>query len=143
MRALSRLAAVAVLLVGAVTLHAEDKTASTGELATRSAKLADDIEAVYRQALVLKEKAKKQNDVIKLNCVNDKLVELKAQMNLGDTAKQNLDAALASDDAIAAPSLMVEYQVIADATKLLLEDAKACIHAISESPRRAQCGDTL
>jgi hypothetical protein len=127
MRSVPRLVAV-LLLLGSVTLYAQEgaRGQSPGAMAERATTLENEIQDAYRQSLALKEKARKQNDVIKLNCVNDKLMQLKAQMNLADTAKQSLDGALDSGSPDAA-QLMGEYQAVADSAKQLLEETRACI----------------
>ncbi|MBX3154707.1 MAG: hypothetical protein KF773_01820 [Deltaproteobacteria bacterium] len=47
-----------------------------------------------RHVLSLRERARKEKDVIKLTCVNDKLVALKAQMNIFDTLHAELAGSL-------------------------------------------------
>jgi hypothetical protein len=56
-----------------------------------------DNETAYRHVVAVKEKAAKQKDVIKLTCVNDRLVQLKAQMNIADQARASLMASLDKD----------------------------------------------
>jgi hypothetical protein len=125
-RAFVRGIAILVFL-GTVTLYAEDGAApSKGELAARSEKLAKSVDDGYRQLLALKEKAKKQNDVIRLNCVNDKLVQFKAKMNLADTAKSSLDSAIESESPDSL-KLMTEYEGVVQETRVLLEEGRSCI----------------
>ena len=45
----------------------------------------------WRYVKHLQEQARKDRDVIKLNCVNDKLVQMKPQMNMNDTARNALE----------------------------------------------------
>src|SRR5262249_27128513 len=43
----------------------------------------------------LQELARKQNDIIKLNCVNDKLVQIKAAINIAEKSMTDLHEAIA------------------------------------------------
>ncbi len=79
-----------------------------------------------RFVLYLKEQAKKQSDVIKLSCVNDRIVQLKAQMNLADGTKEQLDESFTrnTDDR---HSLLVTYEGQANGIRRLREEAVGCI----------------
>jgi hypothetical protein len=46
----------------------------------------------------LQETARRAKDVIKLNCVNDKLLQMKQLMNIAETASTNLQEAIARSD---------------------------------------------
>lgn len=70
--------------------------------------------------------ARKQKDVIKLTCVNDKLVELKAERNVFDQRRQQFDAELVKS-ADAARPLYVELTQSSERIKHLRGDADACI----------------
>lgn len=80
----------------------------------------------YRHVLYLQQQAKKGKDVLKLTCVNDKLVQMKAQMNLADTANGDLQGALTSGNADGRATFFVNLQGTADAITQLRQDADAC-----------------
>jgi len=84
--------------------------------------ITDDI----RYVLHLKEVAKKKKDVIKLTCVNDRLVQLKAQQNIADGVGGELQGALErnSDERF---NLYVQLDSTASEIKTLREQAAACI----------------
>jgi hypothetical protein len=69
---------------------------SLPEMVTRSEALDVQIKADMRHVLHLQTKARQEKDVIKLNCINDKLVQLKAQVNIFDSASALLKAGLES-----------------------------------------------
>jgi len=85
-------------------------------------RLDDDLEQVVR----LQDVAKKAKDVIKLNCVNDRLVQIKAQRNIADETHAQLMTALQknSDDRV---GLYSSLNGIAENVHSLREQAKACI----------------
>jgi hypothetical protein len=56
------------------------------------------MQEVFRRVVQLQEVARKQKDVIKLNCVNDKLLQVKQLMNISDSAKTNLQEAITRGD---------------------------------------------
>jgi hypothetical protein len=102
MKSLNKYAILAALF-SAVVVEAQTapppKTASAAEMQEQSKKLHEQIDGDNRHVLHLQALARKEKDVIKLTCVNDKLVQIKAQMNLFDTANLQLESQLEADDA--------------------------------------------
>lgn len=86
------------------------------------------VKADTRHVLHLQAKARQEKDVIKLNCINDKLVQIKAQVNIFDTARGALAAGLESsttaDDKQVA---FAEVMSTADAVKNLRAEADICV----------------
>lgn len=77
-----------------------------------------------RQIMHLKEIASKQKDVIKLTCLNDKLIQYKAQVNIWDAGKGTFQAAATdSDRQTAYESLMKTAKDVQD----LRDQANACV----------------
>ena len=89
-------------LLGAAVVEAQTappaKALPPSELVLRVGEIKQQIDGDYKHVLHLQALAKKQKDVIKLTCINDKLVQLKAQMNLFDTNRFALDAAIDNTD---------------------------------------------
>jgi len=133
MRKPAKFLSVLAFLGGAAILHAQTPpakpvTLSASEMTLKAAGLQSQIQDDNRHVLYLKEQAKKAKDVIKLSCVNDKIVQLKAQMNIADQTNDQLQVALQknSDDR---SSLFTQLQTSADTVKRLREDAAACLGA--------------
>lgn len=78
----------------------------------------------FRHVLHLQQLARRDKDVIKLNCVNDKLVQLKAQMNIFDLAKKALDSSGDSDDRT---RMMSDVNEPNQNIRKLREEADQCI----------------
>lgn len=78
-----------------------------------------------RHVLHLQAVARKQKDVIKLNCINDKLVQIKAQMNIFDGIHSTLTGALTSgsDERYA---LFAEVIKAGENIKHLREESDVC-----------------
>lgn len=66
---------------------------SAPEMVARIETFEGQIQSDMRHVLVLQKKARDSKDVIKLNCINDKLVQMKAQQNIFDSARISLRAA--------------------------------------------------
>jgi hypothetical protein len=131
MKLLKKYAPLAALLV-AVTVQAQTPPPAAipaSEMKVRAAAISKDIDEDNRHVLHLQALARKEKDVIKLTCINDKLVQIKAQMNLFDSANLQLEAAADSaDDAPRAAFADVE-KAGADVKKLRGE-ADACAGAL-------------
>ncbi len=130
MRKLAKLLMMLSVAVGGAALADNApppaKSLSSGEMTTRAAGIQSKIKDDYDRALRIKEQARRQKDVIKLSCVNDKLVQMKAQINIADSTNDQLGDALAknSDDRL---DLFNRLAQTGDAIHGLREEAAACI----------------
>jgi hypothetical protein len=98
-------------------------TLSQVEIGVRVRTLHDQTRADARHIQHLQQIARNQKDVIKLNCVNDKLVQVKPQMNIADRGEGDLETA---SDA----SRMAVFDQISQAAenvRRLREEADQCI----------------
>jgi hypothetical protein len=85
--------------------------------------LHDQMRADARHIQHLQQVARQEKDVIKLNCVNDKLVQAKPQMNIADAKMAELESA---GDA----ERMAAFEVVtgaADSLRRLREESDQCI----------------
>ena len=71
---------------------------SAREMATETKKLLADMEAMHLRVLELQGAARKAKDVIKLNCVNEKLLAVKQLLNIAESAENDLTEAIAAGD---------------------------------------------
>src|SRR4051812_18028037 len=104
----------------AVDLHG---TLPVADLRARVQILHDQIRADARHIQHLQQVARQEKDVIKLNCVNDKLVQAKPQMNIVDARQQELEGAGEAER-------MVVFETIlsaADSLRRLREESDQCI----------------
>lgn len=132
MRNLAKILPILCLVGGAAALRADTApppakpTLSVADMTARSADIKKKIEADYQHVLYTREQAKKQKDVIKLSCVNDKLVQIKAQMNIADETNDQLQAALTSGSD-ERNTLFTTLSTTGNDVHLLREQAAACI----------------
>jgi hypothetical protein len=85
-------------LLAAGTLLAQPAPAPTaqvpaGEMTTQMTGFVKDITEAHRQVQQLQIQARKDKDAIRLNCINDKLIQMKAVRNIFDEARNRFDAA--------------------------------------------------
>lgn len=136
----------AVALFAAVTVHAQtpaspppDPAASgsasasvttslsipqmSERLVALDAQIVDDAREMHR----LQDVARKEKDVVKLTCVNDRLVELKAQRNIFDQSNQSFQALIAAGNTEAVRPSFDELVAAAADIKELRNAAEACI----------------
>ena len=102
---------------------------SLPEMVAKAATIEVQIKADMRHVLHLQTKARQEKDVIKLNCINDKLVQLKAQVNIFDAAHASLQASLegggSADDSKQAT--FAEVTTTASDIKTLRAEADICV----------------
>jgi hypothetical protein len=75
----------------------------------------------------LQEVARKEKDVIKLNCVNDKLLQLKQLMNIADQARTNLEEAIARKDEEARYHEFGRITIASQQAQVLGSEAENCV----------------
>lgn len=119
---------------------AEPKAPLSGEIdskrtakpltAEEIAKKSNELHEQMTQDLVhvgrLQQRARKDKDVIKLNCVNDKMVQMKAMMNLADDKRTQVSDALSLGNG-RAPERFSDFAFSAGEIKKLREDADICV----------------
>jgi hypothetical protein len=130
MKSLNKYAILAALF-SAVIVEAQTapppRTPSMTEMREQSEKLHEQIEADNRHVLHLQAVARKEKDVIKLTCINDKLVQIKAQMNLFDTASLQLESQLSAEaDEPARMTTFSELEQAGAEVKALRGQADGC-----------------
>jgi hypothetical protein len=98
-------------------------TMSLTDMQARVAVLHEQVRADLRRIQHLQALARKEKDVIKLNCVNDKLVQVKPYMNMADAGEAELPMASESSRM----SVFEGIQQAVENVRLLREEADQCI----------------
>ena len=99
---------------------------SPSEMSSRVATLQTQTRDDLQHVIHLQTVARKDKDVIKLNCINDRLVQLKAQMNIFDSALSALTATLSGSATTERDSAFNEVSVAADSIKRIRAEADVC-----------------
>ncbi len=82
-----------------VTLPLEKQAElSAAEMTAEAQRLVGNMQQQLDRLVELQKVARKQKDVIKLNCVNDKLLQLKQLLNIAESARINMREAIAQGD---------------------------------------------
>lgn len=141
MRLVLKYLTIGALLGGAVTILNADDTPTPGttdvstttsveltaaEMQANSQAFIEQVQEQYREVMRLQEKVRQAKDIIKLTCINDKLVQIKAQMNIVDSSNRQLQDALAknSDERHSSYS---QLEQATNAIRTLREEANTCV----------------
>ncbi len=82
---------------------------------------------VLQRVSALQETAKKQKDIIKLNCVTDKLVQTKANLNVAESAMTSLQESIARNDEGARTHDFTRLTIVNQKVTVLGTEAENCI----------------
>ena len=82
---------------------------------------------VLKRIVQLQEVARRQKDVIRLNCVNDKLLQLKQLLNIADVANNNMSEAIARGDEDARYHEFGRITIAYQQSQVLSTEAENCI----------------
>jgi hypothetical protein len=99
---------------------------SAAEITERTSLMDATAREDMQHVLALQSRARKEQDVIKLNCINDKLVQLKAQLNIFDGTRITLSGAVDRGDEQRF-TVFAELERVAEGIKALRGEADACV----------------
>jgi hypothetical protein len=100
---------------------------SPRELVTETKKLLVEMEGFHVRVLQLQASARKAKDVIKLNCVNEKLLAVKQLLNIGESAENDLTEAIASSDRDAQIHQYSQVKLAHERATAERDEAEGCI----------------
>lgn len=101
-------------------LSAEDMLVSSHEMIMT-------MHSQLRHVTQLRDKAAAEKDIIKLNCVNDKLMPMKAQVNLAEGSARQLEQTVSASDEQGRYASYSELTISNDKVKDLRDEADACV----------------
>lgn len=111
-----------------VTVSGETSaTLSPREMTEETAKLIAEMDAMHLRVLELQKAARNAKDVIKLNCVNEKLLAVKQLMNIADAAKTDLTEAISGDDRDAQVAKYGQVVLAHERATAERDEAEGCI----------------
>jgi hypothetical protein len=99
---------------------------SPAEMQAKANTLMTRLPGDYRHVLHLKEVAKESKDVVKLTCVNDRLIQLKAQMEIAEATNADLQAAISNNNPDGAQTFYTNLEATGNAITQLRQDADVC-----------------
>lgn len=106
------------------------------EMVSQAASLHGQVLGDFSHVIHLQQIARKQKDVIKLNCVNDKLVQIKPQLNIVERAQSTLPIVTQQAERVTTFSQII---VAAEDVRHSREEADQCV---GESPLETETANT-
>ena len=102
-------------------------TLSPQEMVAQAREYRGRLDQIQKTVQALADQARKQRDVIRLNCLVDKLAQLKANTGIADDAVRALDEAAAKRDEGAAMHEYTRVTIVHQKAQVLGSEAQACI----------------
>jgi len=113
---------------GAVDLRIQQRpTLSASEMGAQSIEYRKRMEDVAKRIQLLIEDARKQKDIIRINCLTDKLVQVKANQNIADRSHQAMQDASARNDRDGAFHEFTRVTIVNQNVQTLGGEAEACV----------------
>lgn len=100
---------------------------SPREMASEADRLVGEMESMHVRVLELQGAARKSKDVIKLNCVNEKLLAVKQLLNIGEAAQNDLTEAIAGGDNAGQLHYYGQVRLSHERTTIERDEAEGCI----------------
>jgi len=100
---------------------------SPDEMVKESDRLKKAMQDHLKRVVALQQMARKQKDVIKLNCVNDKLLQIKQLTNIADNSLTNMHEAIAQEDDASRYHEFGRLVISEQQIGALVGEAEACI----------------
>lgn len=100
---------------------------SPDEMRAQVKKYQAQLDEVLRRVVQIQDVARRNKDVIRLNCVNDKLLQVKQLMNIADQARNNLEEAIARGDEEGRYHELGRITIIVQQAQALSGEAENCV----------------
>jgi hypothetical protein len=100
---------------------------SPREMATETKRLLGEMEGYHVRVLQLQGSARKAKDVIKLNCVNEKLLAVKQLLNIAEVAQNDLTEAIAGGDRDGSVHQYSQVKLAHERATAERDEAEGCI----------------
>jgi hypothetical protein len=107
-------------LTKAASLSAKDSVAQARDYLTK-------MNNTQKRVISLQDRARKQKDVIKLNCVNDKLIQVNGHLAVSNQSMTALDGAVARGDDGARQHEFIRMTILYQKVVVLGTEAENCI----------------
>lgn len=97
------------------------------EMSSRASGSVAEMESIQGRLTQLQQQARESRDIIKLNCVNDKLLQVKQLLNIADSARASLGEAIAGHNEGDRYHQYTVITVSSEKARGLRDEAEACI----------------
>ena len=125
-----RAPAPAILPPAAGDISAQQRSTLSGpEMVKQGREYRANMDKIVAEQQAMLEQARKQKDIIRLNCVVDKVMQVKANMNIADQALQKLQEAVTRRDDGAALHEYTRITIVNQKVQVLQNEGQTCIGA--------------
>ena len=100
---------------------------SPREMLAESERRIEEMQSVLARAVAVQQVAREQKDVIRLNCVNDKLLRIEQLLDIAEAARNELVEAVAAGDGEASLHQYSQVGIAHEKVTALREEAEACV----------------
>ncbi len=100
---------------------------SANEMARNATALIGEMQVSLKRVVGLQQVARKQKDVIKLNCVNDKLLQVKKLLNIAESSRTDLTEDIANSNEPGRYHNYTKITISKEKVVVLRDEAEACI----------------
>jgi hypothetical protein len=97
------------------------------EMTSRAGGMVAEMESIQGRLTALQQQARESRDIIKLNCVNDKLLQVKQLLNIADAARVSLGEAVSARNEGDRYHQYTVITVSSEKARVLRDEAEACI----------------
>lgn len=108
-------------------LKAENTQVSDKDKLSQAQSTVNRLHAILKDVLKSLEEARREKDVVKLNCVNEKLTQIKGLLRVAEQSQVALQEALARSDEDAAQHEFAKTSIAKQRAEQLRADAEQCI----------------
>jgi hypothetical protein len=111
-----------------VTIPMEKQvTLSPREMQVRTESMINEMKGMLDRVLAIQQMARKQKDVIRLNCVNDRLLQVKKLLNIAEASRNDLVEAIAADSETERYHQFTKVTISHEQVSVLRDEAEACV----------------
>ena len=100
---------------------------SPREMVTKSEGLIGEMKSMLDRVIAVQQVARKQKDVIRLNCVNDRLLQVKKLLNIAESSRNDLTEAIASENEKDRYHQFGKIKIAHENVGVLRDEAEACV----------------
>jgi hypothetical protein len=106
---------------------AAEDSISPQEMLNRSASVIAEMRGMLERVIAVQQVARKQKDVIRLNCVNDRLLQIKKLLNIAESSRNDLVEAVAADNPTERAHQFGKVTIAHEKVTVLRDEAEACV----------------
>lgn len=97
------------------------------EMVRETDKLIDEMQGMLERVIALQQMARKQKDVIRLNCVNDRLIQVKKLLNIAEASRTDMVEAIASENERERYHQYTKVRITYENVTTLRSEAEGCV----------------